>query len=221
MTIGRLKCAALAAALCLSGVSAQALTLINEGFESFSTLGASGWTLMNSSTAPGTTSLAQGDASVFAAQSGSVESYVSGNYNNAAAGGVINSWLVTPQFSTQFAGTVTFWARADILAGYSDKIAYGISNTATGDFTSGALTSTVTLTGNWTAYSLSFAARGAGTIGRFAMVYTGLADSSNYMGIDSVSVTNTVPIPEPMSWLMLGTGLIGLSIIRSRAAAQR
>jgi hypothetical protein len=219
MTIARLKCTAIAAALLLGGASAQADTLINEGFESFATLGANGWLLLNSGALPGTTSLAQGDVSIFPAQSGSPESYVSGNYNNATVGGYINSWLITPQFSTAAAGTITFWARADIAPGYSDKLAYGISNAVSGDFASGSLSAPITLTGTWTPITLNFAARGAGTVARFAMVYTGLADTSNYIGIDSVSVVNAVP--EPTSWLMLGAGLMGLSILRRRATANR
>ncbi len=219
MTIARLKCTAVAAALLLAGASAQADTLINEGFESFATLGANGWLLINSGALPGSTSLAQGDVGIFPAQSGSPESYVSGNYNNAVAGGYINSWLITPEFSTAVAGSITFWARADILAGFSDKVAYGISNAGSGDFTGTSLSAPITLTGTWAPITLGFAARGVGTVARFAMVYTGLADTSNYIGIDSVSVVNAVP--EPTSWLMLGAGLMGLSILRRRAAVKR
>jgi len=219
VTIARLKYAAIAAA-CLAGASAQADTvLINEGFESFSSLAGAGWVLTNASTPIGSTSLAAGDVGVFTAQAGSAGSYVSGNYNNAAAGGTISSWLITPTFSTATAVIVSFWAKADILAPYFDQIAYGFSSTggsSTGSFTLGTAS---TVLGDWTQYTLTYAANGAGSLARFAINYTGAADASNYIGIDSVTVT---AVPEPSTWLMFGAGLVGLTgLARRRLQAQR
>ena len=47
-------------------------------------------------------------------------------------------------------------------------------------------------------------ALGAGAIRRLAIVYSGAADTSNCIGIDSLSVT---AVPEPQTWLLTAAGL--------------
>lgn len=209
MTSARLKPMALAAAFLVAGASAQA-SIIDEGFESFASLAGAGWVILNESSPLGSTSLTGGDPGIFAAQAGSAGSYVSGNYNNAAAGGTISSWLITPEFSTATDIVVSFYARADILAPYFDQIAFGFSSggSSTIDFTLGA---PVTLTGGWTQYSGTLLAQGAGTVGRFAIAYVGNADDANFIGIDTVAV-----VPEPSTWLMFGAGLAGLASLNRR-----
>jgi hypothetical protein len=218
MAMKRLGRIGVAAGLVVITASTQASTLLSEGFESFGTLASNGWVLVNASTPPGSTSLAPGDPTIFSAQAGSDGSYVSGNYNNADIGGFISSWLITPQFSTAFAGTVAFWARGDILAGYADKLSFGLSNAASGDFTGGSLGAPITVEGSWTQYTVNFNARGAGTTARFAIVYNGAADTSNFVGIDTLSVDS---IPEPSIWAMLGAGLGGVLLARRRNGAAR
>ena len=72
----------------------------------------------------------------------------------------------------------------------------------------------VTVGGGWTQYSAFIAAQGAGTVARFGIQYTGLADNANYVGVDSLSVT---AVPEPAGWLMMGAGLVGLLAARRRS----
>ena len=176
----------------------------------------SGWVLNNQSTPVGSTDWYLGDAGIFAAQAGPAESYAAANYNNAVAGGSISNWVITPTFSTELAGTIiSFWAKADIFDGFSDHLAYGLSSSGgsnTGDFTLG---SAVTVSGDWTLYTLAYGANGVGSSARFAIVYAGEADLSNYVGVDTLTVTS---VPEPSSMLMLGGGLLGLAAFSRRAS---
>ncbi len=215
MTIARLKTTAIALACLAAGASAQAITLIDEGFNSFAALSGAGWVLSNQSSPVGTTGLYQGDGTLFAAQAGAADSYVAGNFNAAAAGGTLSAWLITPQFSTAADVTVTFYARADIIAPYFDQIAFGFSS---GSSSSAAFTlgSATTLSGGWTQYTGTIAAQGAGSVGRFAIAYIGNADDANYIGIDSLTVN---AVPEPSTWLMFGAGLASLAGLARRRLA--
>ena len=209
------KRALMAIAIASAAASSQAGTLLSESFKNVSALAGSGWVLNNQSTPGGTTNWYQGDAGIFAAQAGPAESYAAANYNNAPVGGTISNWLITPTFSTELGGTVSFWARGDIFDGFSDHLAYGLSSTGgsnTGDFTLG---SAVTVSGDWTLYTLAYGANGVGSSARFAIVYIGEADLSNYVGVDTLTVTS---VPEPSSMLMLGAGLLGLAAFSRRTS---
>jgi len=217
MNIYRLKSIAIAATLVACAASAQAVPLLTEDFSSVAALAGSGWVMTNASTAGGSTGWYQGDATVFPAQAGADNSYIAANYNNAPVGGTISNWLITPEFSTAQAGTITFFAKADIFAPYSDQIAFGLSggSSAIGAFTLGPA---VTVTGDWTEYSVSYAAQGAGSTARFAISYMGAADLSNYVGIDTLTVS---AVPEPSTMLLLAGGLLGVAAVARRAAAKR
>jgi PEP-CTERM motif len=214
MTIARLRSVALAATL-LAGGASQAATLINESFDNVAGLAGAGWSILNLGVFQGSTSFFQGDQSVFGSQSGAPDSYAAANYNNATSPGYLNTWLVTPQFSTAVAGTISFWARGEIAPGFSDSIAYGLVNGLPGSGGTLAAPVTVTAQGAWTQYTMSFAAAGAGSFARFAMVYIGNADTSNYIGIDTLTVTS---VPEPGTWLLMGAGMLGMAGLARRRA---
>jgi hypothetical protein len=202
-------------ALAFSGVavSAQAGALLNEGFDDVSGLAAKGWVLNNASTPAGETSgWAQGSQTVFPALNGAANSYASANYLNAAAGGTLSNWLITPEFSTGINGaSVAFWLRADAYAGTSDQLAFGFSNggTALSDF---VLASPVTVgTDGWVRYVANVGG-GQGNA-RFALQYTGAADFANYVGLDSFQVAE---VPEPATTAILLAGAMGLAMSRRR-----
>jgi hypothetical protein len=202
-------------ALALSGAvaSAQAGVVVNEGFNDVTTLGANGWVMTNASTPGGVIpGWFQGDQSKFTAQAGLAESYIAANYNNAPAGGTLNNWLITPEFSNETDVFVSLWLRGIAEDGFSDNLAFGFSNGST-NFADFTIAQAVTApTGDWTRYDLYLGAHGAGATGRFAIQYTGAADTSDYVGVDSLTIT----VPEPSTMLIMATGLMGVAAMRRR-----
>jgi len=201
-----------AASLAAAGAAHASAPLLSEGFDDVSSLAASGWVTSNLSSPAGSTGWFQGSDYQFAAQAGGADSYVAANYNSGVDGGTIDNWLISPTFSTASAGTVTLWLKGSVDAGYTDTLKFGFSHGGTnaGDFTTGQAVAAV---GDWTKYTFSFASGGAGSVGRFAIEYTGLASASDYVGIDTLSVSS---VPEPASFAMFGLGLLGLAVARRR-----
>ncbi|WP_343639885.1 choice-of-anchor J domain-containing protein [Roseateles sp.] len=204
-------------ALALLGAAAAAQagpTLLDEGFDNVDTLAGAGWIRSNQGSGGGLTDpWVQGDQSIFTALSGAPNAYVASNFNNAAAGGTLSSWLISPVFSTAENLEVSFWARGDIQPGYIDQLAYGLVDAA-GIFSSFVPQATITAQGDWTRYSFLLGGQGAGATARFAIQYIGSADQANYVGVDNVAVN----VPEPSSWALAGISLLGLAAARRRRA---
>jgi hypothetical protein len=202
------------AAMALAGVAmtAQAAVQFEQGFDNVNSLAAQGWIRINASSPAGLTDWYQGDASKFTAQTGAINSYIAANYNNAAAGGTIDNWLISPVFDISKNGSVSFWLRGIDEAPYSDQVAFGFSDGsgAPGDFTmADAITAP---TDGWTQYTIFYNTGAAGSTARFAIQYTGAADSSDYLGVDTFAVN----VPEPTSALLFAVGALGLGAIRRR-----
>jgi len=199
-------------------------TLLNEGFDNIAALPGSGWALINNSNTIGTTGWFQGNTGIFDAHSGATDSYIAANFNNAAFGGNISNWLISPEMTFGPSNVLTFWTRG-AGEGFADRLEVrlspfagstnvGSTDSSVGDFNILMLTINPALDGfgypsDWTQMTVTFGS-GSSFDGRFAFRYD-VPDTSvnaDYIGIDSVSLTTAAP--EPISLVLLGSGLLGL-----------
>jgi len=220
-----MKIARLGAALVLAGwvCVAQAGLLLSEGFDDVTTLAGKGWVLANVSTPSAGTGWFQGDnTTAFAAQAGAANSYIASNYLAAPPGGYIDNFLITPYFSLASDVTLTFYARGDGTAGagFFDTFAVLAGATALGgsEVVTEVLSATVAMVDDWNAYTVVLSGVGAGATGRFAFEYFGAADTSNYIGIDTVMVvaSDSHAAPEPGTIALVAWGLAAWARLRRR-----
>lgn len=191
-------------------------TSLTEGFDNISSL--SGWVINN---ANGGQSWFQGNDGIFAAQAGADNSYAAANFlSGASSTGAIDNWLITPELTLSGTTRITFFTRtASAGEGFDDNLGLlfgaGSGSEITGFKTSLLSIDSAAYPGDWTRYTAEFT--GTGT-GRFAFHYTGNVNASDYIGLDSVSIS---AVPEPSTWAMLGLGLAGVGFMarRSRRAA--
>jgi PEP-CTERM motif len=214
-------------AVCLvASSSSRADTLLSEGFDNVNAL--SGWFRTNEGSNPtdgsSPTGWFQGNEGVMTSQAGAPNSYIASNFVTAeqGVGATLANWLISPEFSTSQAGTVSFWVRGDVVDPFVDHIAFGFNNTsstASSSFTQMSAPIDVTSAGPvWTEYTASFAAQGPGSTTRFAIEYLGDADEANYIGIDTFSVVAGIEtgVPEPSTWAMLILGFAGIGFVTYR-----
>lgn len=205
------------AALALAGSSAafaDAPPLYSQGFDD---LASSGWLLINNS-APAGTSWFQGVPESLTAQAGAADSFAMATYLSALNGsGAIDNWLISPEIALNGAATLSFWARSEDTAGFSDtmKVYFNAGAAAsTASFTS-LLSSVTATTAGWTQYSVALPDAASG---RIAFDYFAAnADTANVIAIDSVSIS---AVPEPTTYALLGLGLCAIACVRRQARAQ-
>ncbi|MGY6630826.1 MAG: choice-of-anchor J domain-containing protein [Wenzhouxiangella sp.] len=217
----------------------------NEGFDDITALPGLGWSLINNSAPLGVTGWSQGGPDVFESHEGAPDSYISANFNNTAGNGVISNWLLTPEIELQNGTEIRFWTRSTAsefpfedrmqvrLSTAGDSSDVGTSATSVGDFEVLLLDINPDYDANgypevWTEYVLVIEGLDEATTGRVAFRYFVESggpegDNSDYIGIDTFSVTQPDAPPPPPSctnpaavdWLtidpMSGTTEVGAS----------
>ena len=219
MKIASLTSALLLAALA-GNASATSSLLLDESFDNFGSLAGKGWLVQTGSSAAvpisSSTSWFDGNnTSEFTAQAGPDNSYVASNFATAGSNGFIDNFLFTPTFALEGPGvTLSFWVRGGA-DGFSDSFAvYGCKVADCSSITQVVADSFAV--DSWTQYTVNFAGQGAGATGRFVFEYFGNAATSNYIGIDTVTVA---AIPEPETYALMGLGLAALAVLRRRKSA--
>jgi hypothetical protein len=196
----------------LGTAQAQVQVLLSEDFDNVDALPDAGWILTNQSAPPGALETwFQGDPATFPSQQGAPSAYIASNFNAAAAGGALNNWLITPEFTSTQPVVVSFYLRADPFEDASDTVELRFSDGSTdlSDFELVAPSPITVPTDGWTLYSINLGSLGATGTGRFAFVHSGESDASNYVGLDTLVIS---AVPEPSMAFMLGLGLAGCAI---------
>ena len=198
-----------------------------------------GWTANNRSTnaAAATSGWFQGSPAVFPAFAGpTTNAYIGANFNNTTGENTISNWLITPTLSYNNGDVVSFYSRTEVNpTSFADRLQLRFSNTGGTDVGAlptdvGTSTSllvdinpTLSATGFpsvWTQYTATISGLSGPTNGAVAFRYFVTAGgpsgaNSNYIGIDSFSIT---PVPEPAAWLMMALGLGALALRRKPKA---
>lgn len=224
--------------LLVATTNAYAAPILEENFDNIATLAGSGWVQTNNSAPLGETGWFQGQAGVFPAHTGAPDSYIGANYINAAAGGTISNWLLTPvvtvnngavlTFSTRSAGNFAdrLEVRFSVMGNSSDV---GAADISVGDFVTLILTLNPNLDPNvypseWTTFNVPMSGLLGPTSGRYGFRYfvTDTSLNADYIGIDTVSVNAASgAVPEPSTLACMGIGIAGLAFWRKRQSLKK
>jgi hypothetical protein len=207
-------------------MSATAAPYLFQGFEDIDAM--SGWEIINNSTPGGQTPEGwfQGSG-VFTTPSGSPNSYIQANFENAADPGDISTWLLSPVITLQRGRILSFLTIGEEVAGFPDRLevrlstAGGSSNVGStpesvGDFEELLLSINPELEDNgyptqWTQYSYIFSQLTGPTDARIGFRYFVPDRSVNgsTIGIDSVAV-----VPEPNAGILAALALALFPVAR-------
>lgn len=189
-----------------------------------------GWTVTNNSSPTGTTNWFQGNPIVFDAHSGAANSYLGANFNNTAGVGDISNWLILPTMSYSNGDTVSFYTRTADASNWPDRLELrfsatggtnvGNSSASVGSFTTLLLSVNPDLNvggypEEWTQQSVVISGLSGATNGAIAFRYFvpdggPAGDNSNFIGVDTLSITAAVPEPTTYALMALGLGALAL-----------
>ena len=196
------------ASLPAAGQSSNGIVVLNEQFNNVNSL--AGWTLDNDSV-PSGLGWFQGNPGVFDAHRGGADAYIAANFLSATNGsGNIDNWLITPQLTLLGPTTLSFYARAARLTGFSDTLEIRFGSGGNFSTLLATLGGDGMLADSWQEY---YAVLDFTVTGQFAFRYAGDAALANYIGLDTVLVTT---VPEPSSWLLYLGGALTLVALRRR-----
>ncbi len=208
--------------------SAQAVTVLSEGFDSVAALPGLGWSQVNNSAAPLGSGWFQGNSGIFPAYAGAADSYAAANFlSTGSAAGAISNWLILPTLTLDSSSVLSFQVRngGDTLldrlevrfSANGGSADVGTTTSSVGDFSILLGTYASDTAGGWVGLSYSMWGLSAPTTGRLAFRYVvdDVSTAGNYLGVDSVLVT---AVPEPATYVLMALGVAGL-MLRRRAAA--
>jgi hypothetical protein len=189
---------------------------VTEGFDDVTLLWGADWYAINHSEPLGLLDpWYQGADTVFTAQAGCDTCYIAANYNATAGTGTISGWLLLPTQTLKDGDVFSFWTRTATGSAYPDRLQVrmstngtstnvGTTSTDVGDFTTllADVNPTLAVGGYpevWTQYVITLTGITTATPGRLAFRYfvTGGGPSganSNYIGVDTVTFTQTAPL---------------------------
>ena len=193
-------------------VNSQSFT---EGFENVATL--TDWYIQNNSVSPDN-DWGGGNSTVFPAQAGTPNSYLSANYQSTSSPvGTISNWLFTPTRTYNNGDVITFYSRTVTNPLFPDRMEVrfssdgnnldcGTTPTDVGTFTTLLLTINPMLTTTgypqvWTQYTITISGLPAPTNGRVALRYFVInggpaGTNSEAIGIDSYTYTSVASPPS-------------------------
>ncbi len=202
--------------LALAFTTASFSQLLYEGFDDITTL--TSWDKINVSGSIGTTTWFQGNSTVFASQNGASTSYIGANFNATTGNNTISNWLILPTLSLKDGDELTFYTRTSTGSIYPDRLQVRLSNagaTSTppasvndlGSYTIllSDINEGLTVGGypdSWTLQTVIISGLGATAVdARLAFRYFVAnggpsGTSSNFIGIDNLTVTSTLSVDE-------------------------
>jgi len=174
---------------------------------------------------------------VFTSQAGADDSYIAANFLNADFAGNISNWLLTPVLTLDEGVVLSFFTRTQLNPPAADNLEVrlstngastnvGATDASVGDFTTLLFSVNPALApsgypSDWFQVTVPLSGLGGPTTGSFALRYA-VPDTSvngDYIGIDTLTVSNAEIIPEPSTAVMfLVGGVAGGVMFRRRVS---